>query len=99
VDGETPKTKTAMATLAAVTKADKVLVVLGREDDVSWLSLRNLPQVHLLAADQLNTYDVLVSDELIFTKGALEEFGELASGTGRGGRDGQRSEGAEGGEE
>ena len=62
VDGETPKTKTALATLAAVTKSDKVLVVLGREDDVSWLSLRNVPEVHLLAADQLNTYDVLVSD-------------------------------------
>ncbi len=44
VDGETPKTKTALATLAAVTKSDKVLVVLGREDDVSWLSLRNVPR-------------------------------------------------------
>jgi large subunit ribosomal protein L4 len=94
VDGETPKTKTALATLAAITKSDKVLVVLGQEDDVSWLSLRNVPQVHLLAADQLNTYDVLVSDEVIFTKGALEEFGEFAS------RAGQRAEGsAEGGEE
>ncbi len=94
VDGETPRTKTALAILAAVTKSDKVLVVLGREDDVSWLSLRNVPQVHLLAADQLNTYDVLVSDEVIFTKGALEEFGQFASGAG------QRSEsGAEGGQE
>ena len=80
--------------VAANVTRDKVLVVLGQEDDVSWLSLRNVPQVHLLAADQLNTYDVLVSDEVIFTKGALEEFGEFAS------RAGQRSEcSAEGGEE
>ena len=76
INGETPKTKTALATLAAVTKSDKVLVVFGHEDDVSWLSLRNVPEVHLLAADQLNTYDVL-ADEVIFTKAALEEFGEF----------------------
>ena len=69
-----------------------MLVVLGREDELSWLSLRNVAEVHLLAADQLNTYDVLVTDDVVFTKEALEEFGEFAS------RAGQRSEGsAEGG--
>jgi large subunit ribosomal protein L4 len=48
--------------------------VLTREDELNWLSLRNVPQVHLLAADQLNTYDVLVSDDVVFTKDALDEF-------------------------
>ena len=51
-----------------------MLVVLGREDEINWVSLRNVPEVHLLAADQLNTYDVLVSDEVVFTKEALDEF-------------------------
>jgi large subunit ribosomal protein L4 len=74
VDGDTPRTKAAQATLHAVTAATKVLVVLTRDDATNWLSLRNLPEVHLLAADQLNTYDVLVSDDVIFTKDALDEF-------------------------
>jgi large subunit ribosomal protein L4 len=51
-----------------------VLVVLEREDALTWKSLRNLPSVHLLAPDQLNTYDVLVSDDLVFTQGALKVF-------------------------
>jgi large subunit ribosomal protein L4 len=74
VDGETPRTKTALETLHAVSEAARVLVVLAREDEVGWLSLRNVPEVHLLSADQLNTYDVLVSDDVIFTKAALDEF-------------------------
>jgi large subunit ribosomal protein L4 len=74
VDGETPRTKAALETLRAVSEAPRVLVVLPREDEVGWLSLRNVPEVHLLATDQLNTYDVLVSDDVIFTKAALEEF-------------------------
>ena len=51
-----------------------LLVVVERDDDVSWLSLRNVPSVHLLVPDQLNTYDVLVSDDVIFTQGALDAF-------------------------
>jgi large subunit ribosomal protein L4 len=74
VDDETPSTKAALAVLKAVTKTGKVLVVLGRDEEVSWLSLRNLPTVHLLAADQLNTYDVLVADEVVFTTAGLGEF-------------------------
>ena len=74
VDGETPKTKAALATLRAVTESAKVLVVLGREDEVNWLALRNAPEVHLIDAGQLNTYDVLVADEVIFTAEALDEF-------------------------
>jgi large subunit ribosomal protein L4 len=69
-----PHTKTALNTLRSFTEANRVLVVLTREDELNWLSLRNVPQVHLLAADQLNTYDVLVSDDVVFTKDALDEF-------------------------
>jgi large subunit ribosomal protein L4 len=74
VEGEAPKTKDALKVLGSVAKTTKVLVVLGRADEASWLSLRNVPTVHLLAADQLNTYDVLVADEVVFTSVALDEF-------------------------
>jgi large subunit ribosomal protein L4 len=74
VDGETPKTKVAMAMLRTVAESRRVLVVLSHEDELGWLSLRNVPEVHLLAADQLNTYDVLKSDDVVFTKEALDEF-------------------------
>lgn len=74
VEGETPKTKAALKILETVTTSTKVMVVLGREDEVNWLSLRNLPTVHLIVADQLNTYDVLVADEVVFTAEGLEEF-------------------------
>jgi large subunit ribosomal protein L4 len=74
VDGDTPKTKDALKVLASVAKTEKVLVVLGRADEVNWMSLRNVPTVHVLAADQLNTYDVLVADEVVFTTEALDEF-------------------------
>jgi 50S ribosomal protein L4 len=81
VDGDAPKTKAALATLQSVTQAKRVLVVLDREDVLNWVSLRNLPQVHLLEARQLNTYDVLVADEVVFTEAALAEF---VSGPARG---------------
>lgn len=74
VDGETPSTKAALASLGAITESTKVLVVLTPEDELNWLSLRNLPTVHLLEAGQLNTYDVLVADEVVFTTDALDEF-------------------------
>jgi large subunit ribosomal protein L4 len=74
VDGTAPSTKTARGALAAVSSARNVLVVLDRNDEAGWLSLRNLPEVHLLFADQLNTYDVLASDDVVFTKAALDEF-------------------------
>ena len=74
VDGDAPKTKTALATLNAVTQAKRVLVVLDREDVLNWVSLRNAPQVHLIEAGQLNTYDVLVADEVVFTETALAEY-------------------------
>jgi large subunit ribosomal protein L4 len=74
VDGETPSTKAAIATLRKLTDATRVLVVLGEDDRLNWLSLRNEPTVHLLEVGQLNTYDVLVSDEVIFTTEALSAF-------------------------
>ncbi|MFB9683258.1 50S ribosomal protein L4 [Amycolatopsis plumensis] len=74
VTGEKPSTKAAKTALAAVTAAKRVLVVLHRDDELSWVSLRNLPEVHLLWADQLNTYDVLVNDDVVFTKAAYDAF-------------------------
>jgi large subunit ribosomal protein L4 len=74
VSGEKPSTKGAMATLAKTTESTKVLVVLSDTDEMSWMSLRNVPTVHLIEAGQLNTYDVLVSDAVVFTTVALEEF-------------------------
>jgi large subunit ribosomal protein L4 len=74
VDGDAPKTKAALSTLNAVTQAKRVLVVLDRDDVLNWVSLRNAPQVHLIEAGQLNTYDVLVADEVVFTETALAEY-------------------------
>ncbi|WP_418277870.1 50S ribosomal protein L4 [Isoptericola jiangsuensis] len=73
VDG-VPSTKTALSTLATLTERTHVLVVTERSDELTVKSLRNLEQVHLLSADQLNTYDVLVSDDVVFTEAALEAF-------------------------
>jgi len=63
-----------VAGLNAITGGRRQLVVLERDDALTWLSLRNVPTVHLLAVDQLNTYDVLLSDDIVFTKGAYEAF-------------------------
>ncbi len=49
-------------------------MVLERGDNLTWLSLRNVDSVHLIAVDQLNTYDVLLSDDVVFTKGAYDAF-------------------------
>jgi len=74
VTGEKPSTKSALAALAGLTDRPRVLIVLERGDDMTWLSLRNVKAVHLLAVDQLNTYDVLVSDDVVFTKSAYDTF-------------------------
>lgn len=74
IEGDTPKTKAAVTALREVTEAKRVLVVLDREDEVTWKSLRNEPSVHLLVADQLNTYDVLVNDDIVFTRPAYDAF-------------------------
>ena len=72
--GEKPSTKAAREVLAAIAPGKRVLVVLDREDDLTALSLRNLPSVHVLVWDQLNAYDVVVSDDLVFTKAAFDAF-------------------------
>ncbi|WP_328342833.1 50S ribosomal protein L4 [Micromonospora sp. NBC_00421] len=74
VSGEKPSTKAALATLAKLTEARRVLVVLSGTDELNWVSLRNEPRVHLIESGQLNTYDVLVADDVVFTKDALDEF-------------------------
>ena len=74
LDAETPSTKAALAALATVSERGNFLVVLERTDGVTWLSLRNAPEVHIVAVDQLNTYDVLASDDVVFTKGAYDAF-------------------------
>ena len=74
VSGETPSTKAAVAALAALELEGNLLIVIDRTDEVSALSLRNVPTVHLVFVDQLNTYDVLVSDQVIFTSAALDAF-------------------------
>ena len=72
--GDKPSTKAAQAYLSKFTKRKNVLVVLDRTDEVSYLSLRNLKNVHVIPVDQLNAYDILNSDDLVFTKSAIEEF-------------------------
>jgi large subunit ribosomal protein L4 len=74
VDGDVPSTKLAAVALAKIVSSRHVLVVAEREDVVTWKSLRNVDPVHLIAPDQLNTYDVLVSDDVVFTEGALAAF-------------------------
>ena len=72
--GEKPSTKTAREFISAVAPGNRVLVVLTREDEVSALSVRNLTNLHVLFHDQLNAYDVVVSDDLVFTKAAFDAF-------------------------
>jgi len=72
--GDAPSTKDAVTALAHLSSRKHVLVVLGREDSMTWKSLRNHERVHLLVTDQLNTYDVLCSDDVVFTEAALHAF-------------------------
>jgi large subunit ribosomal protein L4 len=81
IDGDTPKTKTALAALRGVTEARSVLVVLDAADELGWKSLRNEPSVHLLLAGQLNTYDVLCNEDVVFTQKAYDEFVARATKT------------------
>jgi len=72
--GDAPSTKTAVSLISQISDRKHVLVVAERTDAVSWKSLRNAETVHLLSPGQLNTYDVLVSDDVVFTEGALAAF-------------------------
>ncbi|WP_068400431.1 50S ribosomal protein L4, sunset domain variant [Kribbia dieselivorans] len=74
IEAEKPSTRTVAALLGGLSERRNLLVVLARADEVALKSVRNLPDVHVLFADQLNTYDVLCADEVIFTQAALESF-------------------------
>ncbi|BAX99268.1 50S ribosomal protein L4 [Mycobacteroides stephanolepidis] len=74
VAGQEPSTKSAKSFLAEISDRKQVLVVLGRDDLTSVKSVRNLPNVHVLAYDQLNTYDVLKADDVVFSVEALNGF-------------------------
>lgn len=72
--GETPSTKTAQAALAPVVENRFTTVVVSRENITEWLSVRNLTYVHVLFADQLNTYDVVTAEDVVFTKEGFDAF-------------------------
>ncbi len=74
VSGQTPSTKGARTFLESLTDRKKVLVVIGRSDEVSAKSVNNLPGVHVIAPDQLNTYDVLNADDVVFSVEALTAY-------------------------
>ena len=74
VEGSKPSTKAAVKALTDLSGTRRQLIILEREDALTWLSLRNVAGAHILAVDQLNTYDVLLSDDVVFTKGAYEAF-------------------------
>src|SRR5690349_11350022 len=74
LSGQTPSTKAAKAFLATLTENKKVLVVIGRADEVGAKSVRNLPGVHVISPDQLNTYDVLHADDVVFSVEALNAY-------------------------
>ena len=76
VDGDAPRTKDAVAVLTQAVGGlgRPILVIMHRDDELTWKSLRNVPRVHVLTEDQLNTYDVLASDHVVFTEQALTAF-------------------------
>ncbi|HAM24829.1 MAG TPA: 50S ribosomal protein L4 [Actinobacteria bacterium] len=73
IAGDDPSTKQALAALGSLAEG-KLLIVLDRTEETSWLSLRNVPTIHLVTPDQLNTYDVLISDDVVFTESSLATF-------------------------
>ena len=79
--GANPNTKSAIAAARQFSDRKNLLVVLARTEDVAWRSLRNADNVHLLVPDQLNAYDVLKSDDVVFTDAAIKD---LLSGNAKG---------------
>ena len=69
-----PSTKAAIAAVRQFSGRKNVLVVLSRAEDIAWRSLRNAEDMHLLVPDQLNAYDILKSDDLVFTQAAINDF-------------------------
>jgi large subunit ribosomal protein L4 len=77
---DSPSTKAAKAVLEANKIDGRVLVVVDRDADSVWKSFRNLTDVHVISVDQLNTYDVLVADYLVFDKETLIAAGAASAG-------------------
>lgn len=71
---DVPSTKAAASVIALLTTGRNVLVVIERDDEVNLKSVRNLKNLHVITPDQLNAYDVLVSDDIVFTKAAFDSF-------------------------
>lgn len=71
---DVPSTKTAVAALTPVTNNQFTTVVLSRENINEWMSVRNIPTVHVIFADQLNTYDVVTAQYVVFSKEGFEAF-------------------------
>jgi len=78
---EVPRTKAALAALATLGVQGRALVVAERGDENTWLSFANLPEVHVLSPGELNAYDVLVCDYIVFTRATLPSFSTSAPAT------------------
>ncbi|WP_405371641.1 MULTISPECIES: 50S ribosomal protein L4 [unclassified Microbacterium] len=76
-----PSTKAAVTVLSELAPTKNVMVVMTRDDELSMKSVRNLAYVHVLTFDQLNAYDVLVSDDIVFTKAAFDAFVAAKAGS------------------
>ena len=74
IASDMPSTRKALEALQVIGDYASAVVVLHRDEDIAWLSLRNVPNVHALAVDQLNVYDIVSNEVIVFTKSALEEF-------------------------
>ncbi len=76
-----PSTKAALAAVRQFSDRKNLLVVVSRNEDAAWRSLRNADDLHLLVPDQLNAYDILKSDDMVFSESAINDF---LSGTNKG---------------
>jgi large subunit ribosomal protein L4 len=70
----TPSTQAAIAAVRQFSDRKNLLVVLSRSEDLAWRALRNAENTHLIVNDQLNAYDILVSDDVVFSESAIREF-------------------------
>ena len=69
-----PSTKAALAAVRQFSDRKNLLVVVSRQEDAAWRSLRNAEDLHLLVPDQLNAYDILKSDDMVFSQAAMDAF-------------------------
>ncbi len=69
-----PSTKAALSAVRQFSERKNLLVVVSRSEDLAWRSLRNAENLHLLVPDQLNAYDILKSDDVVFSEAAIKDF-------------------------